>query len=111
MATSHASLIKLFLLHYFRPYTRTAEAISVSAIALLKPILWHLFDVVRAGGFTYVSNPSGAPGGEDGYVMKPVSLHILWHACKYVCLLDANSLGEFVEENLEKEKEELQNEK
>ena len=112
---SHAPLIKLFLLHYFRPHTRIADATSVLAIGLIKSMcLRHLFDVVAVGGFTYVSNPSGVLGGEEGYVMMPVLLHVLqWHACKYVCFLDASSLEDLVEANLEKQNEEdnLQNDK
>ena len=116
VATSHVQLIKTLLMsqdmdlhHYyfikFCPYTRAAVAISVSASEPIRfIILRHLFDAAGAGGFTYASNPSGAPDGEETYVMKPVS-------CKYFCFLDASSLGKFLGENVEENKNESENKK
>ena len=67
-------------------------------------ILRHLFDAAGVGGLTYTSNPSGAPDGQEGYVMKPISLYVLGHTCKYSCLLDASSLADFLGESLEERK-------
>ena len=109
----HPSLFNsMFLLHCCSPHTRPAEAISVSARKLIKSMfLGHPFDVAAGGGFTYVSSPSGALDGEDGYVMKLTPLHVLHrHDCPYFCFLDASSIEESVEEHLGQEKETLQKE-
>ena len=93
VATSHAQLIKVLTafqnvdLHYyfinFGPYTRPFETTSVSTAKSFEfMILRHLFDDAGIGGFTYPSNPSGAPDGQEGYVRKPISLHVFRHTCK-----------------------------
>ena len=80
----HPSLFNsMFLLHCCRPHTRTSEAISVSAMKLIKimfPRALHLLGCtyvcfLHASGFnepgvTVASNSSGALGAEEGTLTK-----------------------------------------
>ena len=103
-ASKHGfALLFLYSYYKFGPHTRLAEAISVSAAKLIK-LMFPLHDLsstckyfcfldassLSELGFTVTSNSSGALDEEEGIVMKG-SLE--------------GFVGDFVEENLRKEKE------